>query len=86
MTPAVSGVMATAGDLVFSGTQEGNIFALDADTGEALWDFHAGGQVRAAPMAFAIGEEQFISVAAGQSVFTFGLAPATAAGGDGPSR
>ena len=86
LTPAVSGVMATAGDLVFSGTQEGNIFALDADTGEALWDFHAGGQVRAAPMAFAIGEEQFISVAAGQSVFTFGLAPATAAGGDGPSR
>ncbi len=75
LTPAVSGVMATAGDLVFSGTQEGNIFALDADTGEALWDFHAGGQVRAAPMSFALDGEQFISVAAGQSVFTFGLAP-----------
>ncbi len=78
LTPAVSGVMATAGDLVFSGTDEGNIFALDADTGEALWDYYAGGRVRAAPMSFALDGEQFISVAAGQSVFTFGLAPAGA--------
>ncbi len=75
LTPAVSGVMSTATGVVVSGTLEGNVFALDADTGEALWDFYAGGGIRAAPMSFAIDGEQFISVAAGQSVLTFGLAP-----------
>ncbi len=83
LTPAVSGVLATATGLVISGTMEGNLFALDADSGEALWDFHAGGEVRAAPMSFAIDGEQFLSVAAGQSVLTFGLAPA---GGTAPGE
>ena len=79
LSPAVSGVLATATGLVVSGTGEGNVFALDADTGEALWDFYAGGEVRAAPMSFALDGEQFISVAAGQSIFTFGLAPGASA-------
>ena len=86
LTPAVSGVLATAGDLVFSGTDEGNIFALDADTGEPLWDYHAGGRVRAAPMSFALDGQQFISIAAGQSIFTFGLAPASPGTGAGSGR
>src|SRR5262249_56516509 len=37
LTPPWGGVMATAGNLVFGGTQEGVIFALDAKTGERLW-------------------------------------------------
>ena len=79
--PAVSGILATATGVVFSGTMEGNVFALDADTGEALWDFHTGGQVRAAPMSFAIDGEQFVAVAAGQSVIVFGLPDASEAAG-----
>jgi len=78
-------VLATATGVVFSGTSEGNVFALDADTGEALWDFHAGGEIRAAPMSFALDGEQFVTVAAGQSLFTFGLAPEAEAG-DRPDR
>ena len=81
LSPAVSGILSTASGLVVSGTMEGNIFALNADTGEALWDFHAGGGIRAAPMSFALDDEQFITVAAGQSLFTFGLVP----DGDGDS-
>ena len=75
LNPAVSGVLATASGVVVSGTQEGNVFALDADSGEALWDFYVGGGIRAAPMSFALNGQQFISVAAGQSIFTFALAP-----------
>ena len=82
LTPAVSGVMATAGGVVFSGTQEGNLFALDADTGEALWDFYVGGGVRAAPMSFSLNGQQFVSIAAGQSIFTFALSPGAAGGND----
>ena len=84
LTPAVSGVMATAGGVVFSGTQEGNLFALDADTGEALWDFYVGGGVRAAPMSFALNGQQYVSIAAGQSIFTFALSPGD--GGRGQRR
>jgi len=82
LTPAVSGVMATAGGVVFSGTQEGNLFALDADTGEALWDFYVGGGVRAAPMSFSLNGQQYVSIAAGQSIFTFAVAPGADAGGN----
>ncbi len=82
LNPAVSGVLATAGGVVISGTQEGNVFALDADTGEALWDFHVGGGIRAAPMSFALEGTQYISVAAGQSIFTFALPPGADGGND----
>ena len=81
LTPAVSGVLATASGLVFSGTNEGNVFALNADTGEPLWDFQTGGGVRAAPMSFALDGEQFITVATGQSLFTFALVGGADAGG-----
>ena len=81
LTPAVSGVLATASGLVFSGTNEGNVFALNADTGEPLWDFQTGGGVRAAPMSFALDGEQFITVATGQSLFTFGLVGGADGGG-----
>jgi alcohol dehydrogenase (cytochrome c) len=85
LTPAVSGVLATAGGLVISGTQEGNVFAVDSDTGEPLWDFYVGGGIRAAPMSFALDGQQYISVAAGQSIFTFALSPGADAGGNDAS-
>ena len=34
---STAGVLSTAGDLVFSGTIDGFFFALDAETGEELW-------------------------------------------------
>src|ERR1700730_7754711 len=38
----LASVLATAGDLVFSGDPEGNFFALDARTGKRLWSFSTG--------------------------------------------
>ena len=42
LTPPWNGVMATAGGLVFGASNEGNLFALDAETGASLWDLQAG--------------------------------------------
>ena len=42
-SPPWAGVLSTAGDLVFAGTEEGNFFALDAESGEPLWQFQTGG-------------------------------------------
>jgi alcohol dehydrogenase (cytochrome c) len=73
LTPPWSGVMATAGGLVFGGSNEGNVFALDAETGEALWEFQAGAAVRTNPVSFEIDGQQHVAIAAGSSLFVFGL-------------
>jgi len=72
-TPSWSGVLSTAGHLVFTGDAEGNFIALDSATGKALWHFQMGGAVYAAPIAYAVNGKEYIAIAAGSAVFTFGL-------------
>jgi len=72
-SPPWAGVMATAGGLVFGGSNEGNVFVLDALTGIPLWDFQTGGAVRTNPMAFAIDGKQRIVSIGGRTLFVFGL-------------
>lgn len=67
-----AGVLSTAGGLVFSGTNEGNIFALDAATGKPLWDFQAGGPVFANPISFNIDGRQHVALAADRVLYVFG--------------
>jgi alcohol dehydrogenase (cytochrome c) len=66
-------VLATAGGLVFGGTDEGNVFAIDASTGAPLWQFQAGGGVRTNPISFAIEGRQHVAISAGGALFVFGL-------------
>ena len=72
-SPPWSGVMSTAGGLVFSGTMEGDFFALDSASGKFLWRFQTGGPVWASPISYLSQGKQYITVAAGSSIFTFGL-------------
>ncbi|HEV2446306.1 MAG TPA: PQQ-dependent dehydrogenase, methanol/ethanol family [Candidatus Sulfopaludibacter sp.] len=69
-----SGLLTTAGGLLFSGNREGHFFALDAKDGKLLWDRYLGGQVASSPITWSIGGRQFVSIASGHAVFTFGLA------------
>jgi alcohol dehydrogenase (cytochrome c) len=68
-----SGVLSTATGLVFFGDDNGDFAAVDARTGRLLWRFGANTVWRASPMAYAVGGEQFIAIAAGGSIFAFGL-------------
>ncbi len=68
-----SGLLATAGDLVFGGTADGYFFALDAESGRELWHIGLGARVHTAPMTYAVNGEQLVSITAGNVVFTFGL-------------
>ena len=70
---ATAGVLATAGDLVFSGGVDGYFYALDAVSGQELWHIQLGSRVHSAPMSFAVDGQQYITVAAGNVVYTFGL-------------
>jgi alcohol dehydrogenase (cytochrome c) len=72
-TPTWSGVLSTAGGLVFSGDAEGNFIAFDATSLKPLWHFQMGGAVYAAPMAFAIDGKEYVAIAAGSAIYTFGL-------------
>jgi PQQ-dependent dehydrogenase (methanol/ethanol family) len=69
-----SGVMSTAGGLVFYGDSAGGAFvAADARTGALLWHFTTGQSWKASPMTYAIDGTQFIGVAAGSTIMTFTL-------------
>ena len=72
-SPTWSGVLATAGGLVFTGDAEGNFIALDAASGKALWHFQMGGAVYAAPIAFSVDGKEYVAIAAGSAVYAFGL-------------
>jgi alcohol dehydrogenase (cytochrome c) len=70
--PFSTGLLATAGQLVFSGTFSGEFFALDARTGALRWHFNTGGMI-AGPMSYAVDGKQYVAVAAGTSVFAFAV-------------
>jgi alcohol dehydrogenase (cytochrome c) len=72
-SPTWSGVLSTAGGLVFTGDAEGNFIAMDAAAGKPLWHFQMGGAVYAAPMAFAVDGKEYVAIAAGSAVYAFGL-------------
>lgn len=60
-----AGVLATAGNLVFQGTDTGYLKAYNAATGEEVLNLHIGTSIIAAPMTYAIDGEQYIAVMAG---------------------
>ena len=73
ITPPWGGVMSTAGNLVFGGTQEGVVFALDARTGERLWYFLGNDRIYASPISFLANGKQYVSLAVGDVLVTWGL-------------
>lgn len=61
----LASVLATAGDLIFSGDPEGNFFALDARTGAKLWQFQTGGGHRGSPVTYSVKGKQYIATPSG---------------------
>jgi alcohol dehydrogenase (cytochrome c) len=71
-----AGTVSTAGGLVFSADDDGDLIALDAKTGEAVWHFYTSAVMHASPMTFSADGKQYVTVAAGTNLFTFGLVEA----------
>jgi PQQ-dependent dehydrogenase (methanol/ethanol family) len=63
--PWNGGTLATAGNLVFQGTADGEFVAYSADKGDKLWGFPAQTGIVAPPISFELDGEQYISVNVG---------------------
>jgi alcohol dehydrogenase (cytochrome c) len=70
-----SGLMATAGGLIFYGDGSGAFVAADATNGKLLWHFNTGQNWQAGPMTYLVDGKQHIAVAAGSTIMSFGLIP-----------
>jgi len=63
--PMMAGALSTAGGVVFTGNQEGFALALDARTGDLLWNFRMGGIVRSQPVAYEIDGDSYVAMGSG---------------------
>ena len=68
-----SGVLATAGGLIFYGQPNGDFVAVDQEDGKPLWQFPTNARMKASPITFSFGGKQYIAVAAGPNMLCFGL-------------
>ena len=68
-----AGVLATAGGVVFAAAKDGNLIALDARTGAALWHYQTGGEINASPMSYSVDGKQYVAIATDSVLFTFAL-------------
>ena len=68
-----SGLMATAGGLLFYGDGQGAFVAADSSTGKLLWHFNTSQQWKAGPMTYEIDGTQYVAIAAGSTILSFGV-------------
>jgi outer membrane protein assembly factor BamB len=68
------GVLATAGGIVAVLRRRSIFTAADARTGKRLWQWPAEPVWRSSPMTYTFDSKQYIAIAAGSNVVSFGLA------------
>ena len=52
---------------------DGYFYVLDARTSERLWQMALAGSIQSGPMSYSVGGKQYVAVAAGNTLFAFGL-------------
>jgi alcohol dehydrogenase (cytochrome c) len=68
-----SGVLSTAGNLVFAGDPANNLVALNAKTGEPLWHANLGEAMSNGPMTYELDGTQYLVVGAGDTLYGFAM-------------
>jgi alcohol dehydrogenase (cytochrome c) len=60
-----SAMLATGGGLLFTGKETGEFIAVDADTGEIVWQFQTGSGINAMPVTYTHRGRQYVTVLSG---------------------
>jgi alcohol dehydrogenase (cytochrome c) len=81
--PMCASVLATAGDLVFAGTPAGQFVALDARSGDMLWQFNCGSGHHSSPSTYSVDGKQYIAVPVGWGAWVEGFLPGMMGGPHG---
>ena len=68
-----SGILSTAGHLVFTADMSGNLVALDASTGKVLWHMYPGGTFGTGPMTYELDGRQYVVYPVDGVVYAFAL-------------
>ncbi len=68
-----SGVLSTAGNVVFAGDPMNNFVALNASTGQPLWGANLGSGMSNGPISYALDGTQYVVVGAGDTLFGFAM-------------
>jgi alcohol dehydrogenase (cytochrome c) len=81
--PMCASALATGGDLVFAGKPSGEFVALDARTGEQLWQFQCGSGHHSSPTTYMVDGRQYIAVPVGWGAWSEGFLPGMLGAGHG---
>jgi alcohol dehydrogenase (cytochrome c) len=68
--PRTSGILATAGNLVFGADLDRNITAYHGDTGEELWGVRLNDVAVSAPISYMVDGKQYVAVTAGHGILS----------------
>jgi len=67
------GLLSTDGGLLFYCDDSGAFAAVNAKTGQPLWQFQANQNWHASPMTYAVNGKQYVAIEAGSNVLAFAL-------------
>ncbi len=68
-----SGVLATAGGVVFAAIADGYLVALDNRFGKELWHIQTGAEIKNSPISFAVDGKQYVAIANSYALITYAL-------------
>ncbi|HKW61541.1 MAG TPA: acido-empty-quinoprotein group A [Candidatus Acidoferrum sp.] len=69
----IAGILTTAGHLLFTADNSGNLLAIDPATGKTLWHLNVGGALLASPMTYELDGRQYLLVPIQDNLFAFAL-------------
>jgi alcohol dehydrogenase (cytochrome c) len=64
-SPRLAGILSTAGNVLFTGSQSGEFEVFHQETGEKLYEFNVGSGIIGQPVTYEIDGKQFVSIAVG---------------------
>jgi acido-empty-quinoprotein group A len=69
----LAGILTTAGRLLFTADNGGNLLALNPATGETLWHLPIGGELLASPMTYQLDGRQYVLIPVQNVLYAFAL-------------
>ena len=71
----LAGILTTAGHLLFTADNSGNLLALDPATSDVLWHLNIGSGIVSSPMTYQLDGRQYVIIPVHDIVYAFALPP-----------